>query len=212
MKIKFLNICLLLTIFVFSTGFTIDNFDTYEKEYETEEIEGCENTSVKTYMPYQSITNVNSKQYRYIQEYMHVDDLTGFLYDEDGFIGVALASYFGDIGSRYYFTLETGAIIPVVKVDAKSDLHTNGCTAHNGHLIEFVIDTKIAGDYFGVAPNGLVQYGNYNNDERFAGKIIKFEKVLDKKIEKETLFLEKGELDPQKNIIMINELYFFGGY
>ncbi len=201
-----------LIIFMFGSGFdaddfNIDHFDTYEKEFESVEIEFCENTSAKTYMPYQAVTKVDSAQYKQIHEKMTVDETTGLLYDKDGFIGAALASYFGPIGSRYYFTLESGSILPIVKVDSKSDDHTNGCTALNGHLIEFVIDAEIAKEYFGQGPSGLASYGNFNNDERFEGKVIKFEKVLDEKIDSKITYIEKEETESN-----VNSLDIFGGY
>lgn len=204
-------------IFIFGSGFTseefsIDHFNAYEKEFETEEMDVCFNVSAKTYMPYQAVTNVNSKQYKHIHEKMTIDETTGFLYDEDGFIGAALASNFGEIGSRFYFTLDTGIVLPIVKVDAKSDSATNGCAAHNGHIIEFVIDAKIAGEYFGVGPSGLASYGNFNNDERFEGVIVKIEKVLDTKVEKDVTYMYKSDFETYSENEINDDLDLFGGY
>ena len=178
-------ILVVLSMFVLLSGFSIDDFsienlDEYVKEFESEEIDTCSKSATKTYMSYKSITSKNSKQYKYIENNMSVDEETGLLIDENGFIGVALGSYYGEIGSKFYITLDTEIVIPVVKVDAKSDAHTvNGCSQSvDGSVIEFVIDKQIAGEFFGVrGVNSLVSGGNLNNDDRLRGKISTVEKV-----------------------------------
>ena len=112
---------------------------------------------------------------------MHIDRGTGLLYDGDGFIGVALGYSFGSIGSRYYFVLDSGITLPVVKIEEKDPKDaSNGCTVDiNGSVLEFVIDADRAADYFGTATNGLVLQGNFNNDPRFAGAISEIDRVLD---------------------------------
>lgn len=134
----------------------------------------CSTSSVKTYMSYKKITSRSSAQYRYIQKNMTVND-EGFLVDKDGRIGVALGSYFGKIGSKFDFTLSTGIVLKVVKVEAKSDSHTvNGCyQKYDKSVIEFVIDSS----KFSKGANGYVKNGNFNNDSRFKGKISKIEEV-----------------------------------
>ena len=114
---------------------------------------------------------------------MKIDEATGFLVDEDGFIGVALGSYYGVIGDRYYITLESGVVLPVVKVEEKADGDTIGGCSHSsdGSVIEFVIDTDYAAssDLFNRTGNGLINFGNYNNYDLFRGEIAKVEKVKD---------------------------------
>lgn len=170
---------LLATSRVMAEEFSLDDLADYQKTYMSEEIEVCSTSSVKTYMSYRLITSTTSAQYRYISGYMTVDLETGLLIDEDGFIGVALGSYFGEIGSRYYITLDTGVVLPVVKIESKADEHThNGCSASSdGSVIEFVIDTDIASSYFGTATNGYILSGNFNNYDIFNGSIIAIEKV-----------------------------------
>ena len=214
---KIITLVIGITLFTTLSGFnveefTIDHFDTYEKEFKTEEMSVCYNISAKTYMPYTAITKKSSPQYKYIHEKMTIDETTGMLYDEEGFIGAALASGFGAIGSRYYFTLDTGIVLPIVKVDAKPDAYTNGCAANSGHIIEFVIDAKKAGEYFGVGPTGLINYGNFNNDERFEGVIVKIEKVLDEKIEPKVIYVEHEEEVGIKGEDIDCELEIYGGY
>lgn len=166
--------------------FSIDTLSSTEKKYKTEPIETCGVGSVKSYMDYRAITDTASKQYRFIQEHMTVDEETGFLYDEDGFIGAALGSFYGVIGDRFYFTFENGVTIPIVKIESKANIDTDSKNCYNPNdnsVIEFVIDKNIANEYFGEYGNGLVLSGNYGNHSLFKGQIIKIEKVLDEKNE-----------------------------
>lgn len=146
----------------------------YEPE-KAVKIDVCNHSSTKTYMDYRAITNKKSKQYQFIHANMTVDE-RGYLVDNEGYIGVALGSYFGEIGTKYIFTLDTGKQIKVVKVEAKADNHTiNGCYQKwDGSVIEFVIDSNA----FEKSSNGYVYNGNFNNIPEFKGKIIKIEKVV----------------------------------
>lgn len=138
----------------------------------------------KTYMDYRKISSKSSLQYQYIHsDAISVDD-KGFLVTEDGYIGVALGSYFGPVGSKYIFELDTGVELKVVKVECKSDKHTckNNYKAGSNDVIEFVIDTKA--DYMreNVWGNGLIFQGNFNNCEDFRGNIIGIREVIDDEI------------------------------
>jgi len=151
-----------------------------EEKLELININVCSSSSSKTYMDFNKITNKSSTQYRYIKENMLID-MRGHLIDKDGYIGIALGSYFGSIGNKFIFTLENGQQLKVVKVEAKADKHTNnGCEQHwDKSVIEFVVDKKIASNYYGVASNGYIQSGNFNNLAEFKGKINKIEKVVE---------------------------------
>jgi len=151
----------------------------YENELQTESVAVCSASATKTYMDYRRINDSTSAQAIYIDENMHVDETTGLLYDEDGFIGVALGSYFGEIGTRFYFTLDTGTVLPLVKIEEKSDQHTiNGC-AHqkDNSVIEMVIDTQVVKEYYKDKSTNVIYTGNFNDDERFNGKIVSIEVV-----------------------------------
>ncbi len=159
----------------------IGKISDYQKKYDSYDVGVCSPSSTKTYMDYRAITARGSRQYQYIRAHMKVDESTGFLYDEDGFIGVALGSYYGVIGDRYYFTLSNGNVLPLVKIEEKADAHTiNGC-AHgsDGSVIEFVIHRDYARNSFALSGNGLISSGNYNNNPLFRGQIVKVEKVTD---------------------------------
>ncbi|MCI5774721.1 MAG: hypothetical protein MR210_09180 [Erysipelotrichaceae bacterium] len=188
-----------------SKDFDINNLKDYHKEYKTEDVTVCSSSSVKTYMSYQAITNTASKQYEIISQ-LTIDETTGFLYDEDGFIATALGANFGELGSRYYFTLSSGVVIPVIKADAKSISHVpNGCATDGGSVIEFIIDEQISKEYFGQGPSGLASFGNFNNDPRFEGTIVKVEKVLDEKVEEGITYVEN---DDYTNTMHFNDITY----
>ena len=135
----------------------------------------------KTYMDYHFITCKSSPQYKYIySDAITVDD-KGFLVTEDGYIGVALGTYFGPVGTKYIFTLDTGIELKLVKVEVKSDKHTceNNYKAGSNDVIEFVIDTKTQYMQDNIWSNGLIFQGNFNNCEDFKGNIIKIEEVIE---------------------------------
>ena len=148
--------------------------------YEYVEMDLLYSTDTKTYMDLRMITDTTSRQYQFIHysDVVHVDE-KGYLRDDEGFYGVALGSYFGEIGSRYIFTLDTGKELKVVKVESKADEHTtNGFIAHDGSIIEFVIDTQTQYMRDHVYPNGYIFSGNFNNNKKFRGKITKITKIL----------------------------------
>lgn len=208
---KLLTLISLVSMLVVSTGFkngTNDSFDIenlydYQKEYKSEEVGACALGNTKTYMDYRSTTDPSSTQYWFIKDEMEVDPVTGFLLDEDGFIGAALGSYYGTIGDRYYFTLSTGVVLPIVKVEEKADKDTDetGCYhLSDNSVIEFVIDKDVANEFFGYYGNGLVLSGNYANYATFKGSIIKVEKVLDEKRSDYVTYVDSPILLPNNNI------------
>lgn len=215
MKKVLLTILAIFSVMVF-TGFTnlsnedlskptfnLEDLYDYQKQYKGEEIENCARTGAKTYMDYRMTTVVNSAQYQFIHNNLTVDTNTGFLYDKDGFIAVALGSYFGKIGDRFYFTLDSGVVLPLVKAEQKADVDTDamGCQhLYDTSIIEFVIDSDYAGEYFWNNGNGLVLNGNYNNYPLFDGDIEKVEKVLDEKNDKIVTFSIETNLPTNEDI------------
>ena len=173
------------------TGNDLDlsTLHNYQRQYLSQSIGACSSSSTKTYESYALITHPDSNQYKYIHEHMTIDSQTGLLYNEDGFIGAALGYNFGDIGSEYYFVLDTGVTLPIVKIDSKGGA-VNGCSmTSDSSVIEFVIDTDIAMNYFG-STNGYVSNGNFNNCIDLAGSIVDVEKVSDEKLEDGVIYEE----------------------
>lgn len=204
---KLLVCTLAILMMVIFSGFTLfdnnsDDFDIndlydYQKEYKSEEISLCSANDAKTYMDYRMTTVVSSNQYQFLNYECTVDKKTGFLYDEEGFIAVALGSYFGKIGDRFYFTLDSGIVLPLVKGEEKDDGDTDGTNCYHtidGSVIEFVIHDEYAADYFGANGNGYVLNGNYNNYPLFEGSIVKVERVLDEKNDKLVTYQSEQQL------------------
>ena len=188
-----------------SYDFDINALYDYQKEFKTEELSVCSLNTAKTYMDYRMTTVVSSRQYQFLRYECTVDKTTGFLYDKDGFIAVALGSYYGEIGDRYYFTLDSGIVLPLVKGEEKADEDTDytGCYhTLDGSVIEFVIDDEYAASYFGANGNGYVLDGNYNNYSLFNGSIAKVEKVLDEKVERIVSY--QIDVDIPQNVDIFN--------
>lgn len=130
----------------------------------------------KPYMDYRKMTDETSKQYKFInQENVSVNEKGMLMLDEE-FYCVALGYYFGDIGSKYIITLETGQKIKVVKAESKNPIHTDneGYLAQNGHIVEFLVDTN--SNY--LRENKVFYHGNIGALEMFKGNIIQIEKIL----------------------------------
>lgn len=145
---------------------------TTELEYD---IEVCHYGTNKTYMDY-NVLNKGSEQYRFIKTLTPVD---GYFYTEDGYIAVALGSYFGELGTKYEFELSSGAVIKVVKAEHKADIHTNnGCEQRwDKSVIEFVIDAKTLP--YWIDSKGYFLGGNFNKLDMFKGDIVKIVRKLE---------------------------------
>ena len=205
---KILSCTLVVMIMLVFSGFTFfndensDSFDIndlydYQKEFKSEELSVCSTNDAKTYMDYRMTNLVSSRQYQFLNYECTVDKKTGFLYDKDGFIAVALVSYYGEIGDRFYFTLDSGIVLPLVKGEEKADEDTDafGCYhTIDGSVIEFVIHDEYAADFFGANGNGYVLNGNYNNYSLFEGSIAKVERVLDEKNDKLVTYQAEQQL------------------
>jgi hypothetical protein len=130
----------------------------------------------KSYMGYKAITAHNSQQYKFISAYMDVNSEDGLLRlkSDTRFIGVALGSYFGKIGSKLKFTLKDGVVFYAVKVEEKSDAHTiNGCvTRADSSIIEFVVGRNFYQHYPHAASAGSLHVL-----PQFKGMVIKIEKL-----------------------------------
>lgn len=153
-----------------------------EEEPTYEELEILSNSSVKSYMCVSAITDKSSAQYKFIHESGKISiNEKGYLVDADGYYGVALGSYFGEIGDRFRFTLDTGVELLVIKVEEKADIHTVDGFYHivDSSVIEFVVDTSAQYMRDHVMSNGYIFCGNFNNNEEFRGKIVKIEKEVE---------------------------------
>lgn len=152
-----------------------------DPEPDTEEIPVLSSSSKdKTYMSVHAITDRTSDQWQYIHESGEVKtDDRGFIICGDGYIGAALGFYFGEIGEKYIFTLSTGEELKICKVEhkAEKDTREDRFAHHDGHVIEFVIDTDAQYMQENIEENGYIFSGNFNNCPEFEGEIVKIEKV-----------------------------------
>ncbi len=139
-----------------------------------EELEVCSSSPAKSYMFGQSITSKTSNQYKLLQTMKRID---GFYYTYDDYMGVALGSYFGNVGDKFTITLDTGIVLKVVKLDRKDDSHTGSLNCQHridGSVIEMIVDRD--NHTFPIYSNGYIFGGNFNNSKEFNGSIIKIEK------------------------------------
>ena len=141
--------------------------------YETaEEIPLCyEGSTTKSYMDGSTVTDTASIQYQLLSS-MHINE-KGHYETDDGYIAVALGSYYGAVGTKYIITLDNGISFKAIKADQKADEHVyNGCQhRQDGSMLEFILDTEVAGNYYGMK-NGYVAGGNLNNVSEFNGAIV----------------------------------------
>lgn len=136
-------------------------------------------TTTKSYEDGAMLTNVNSPQWDLLQK-MQINK-NGIYTTKDGYLGVALGSIYGNIGTKYEIELQSGKTLKVIKLDEKADVDTvNGCYhKSDGSMLEFVIDTATAAKNYGIAENGYVLSGNFNNHSDYNGAIIKMSKVIE---------------------------------
>ena len=159
--------------------FVVDTTTKKVNETTVEEVDVIYDSSVKTYMDKNKITDTNSTQYEIIRS-MECDSRGHYyeVYKGKKYYCVALGSYFGDIGERYKFMLDSGNEINVIKCDEKSDRHTYDGYIHryDKSVIEFIINEEKAKGYY-PCDNGYVNDGNFNNYDEFNGNIHKIYKI-----------------------------------
>ena len=136
----------------------------------------CSPNSKKTFMDYRTITNSASKQYDLIYNHMTVGS-DGLLRDNDGFIGVALGSYYGEVGDRFIIELNGEREVKVIKIDEKSNDHTiNGCYQKwDGSVMEIVVDTNLIGASYYEAKT----MGDFDYSDLFNGQITNTRQVVE---------------------------------
>ena len=126
-------------------------------------------------MDYRCITDITSQQYKLIYSDKIIVGEDGLLYDEYGFVGVALGTALGEVGDRFIVELDNGKIIKVIKVEVKSDNDTTDGMYHktDGSVVEFVIDINKANKTYPTCIN----MGSFNYEDKFKGNIKSISKV-----------------------------------
>lgn len=119
------------------------------------------NTSMKTYMDYKTITNTASTQYQ-IQQDCYTDGDGLRRYKDDEYV-VAVGSKIADVGDYITVELSTGEVLDCIVGDSKGDRWYHLCgKGHN--IVEFIVDVdtldpdaKRAGDVSCIVGNGNVE-------------------------------------------------------
>ena len=126
-------------------------------------------------MDYRKVTNKASRQYKLIKTLTVSKE--GFLEDDDGYIAVALGSYYGKIGDRFIVEFDDGIETKVIKADEKSNKHTiNGCY----HLSDgSMIEVLICNEKFKKTNSLAYRMGDLNYTDEFNGNIKQIYKVIE---------------------------------
>lgn len=116
-------------------------------------------------MDRKSITSTSSKQYKLMQHAYLIDGI----YHIDGYMCVAMSSYFGNVGDKLQITFSGGDVIDVILGDIKSSAHINSNNeqVNDGSVIEFIVDID-------TMDKTVKLYGNYNCI--YSGNIVSVKK------------------------------------
>lgn len=125
-------------------SFPNNKTEAIRKNYQWESLPVTADGTFKSYMDGSSITDVTSSAYNQIQKMSIVNGL----YVEDGYVGIALSSFYGNVGDKFRITLSEGQIFYAVMTDTKKDEDVDGNYAHktDGSVIEFVVDIETLDD------------------------------------------------------------------
>lgn len=130
-------------------------------------------------MPYQAITDKSSPQYKLIFESRLINvSEDGLLYSEDGYVGVALGSKYGNIGDKFILEFDNERELKVIKLDEKADKDTvDGCYHRSDNsVVEVLVDVDKASKSYPLAVN---VWGNFNYSDKFNGEITNVLKVVE---------------------------------
>lgn len=89
------------------------------------------------------ITNKSSAAYWQMQKMSVVNGL----YMEGDYAGVAMSSFYGNVGDKFRITLSSGQVLYAVMTDTKQSSQLDENYAHpDGSVIEFIVDTDTLPD------------------------------------------------------------------
>lgn len=130
-------------------------------------------TSFKSYMDWECITNTRSTQYK-MQEQSYTDS-TGLRRYKTGEYMVAMGTYYGQVGDRFKITLDSGKTFECVLGDQKADVDTDMTNRYTEmgddqkNVIEFIVDTD-------KLPDMTRKMGDISYDG-FEGNVKKIERM-----------------------------------
>ena len=110
-------------------------------DHATDNLEVKAPGTFKSFMDGCCITDDTSEAYWQLMK-MYPDE--NGIYSEGYYKGVAMASYYGNVGDKFKITLSSGQVFMGVMTDIKQERHIDDNMADkvNGSLIEFVVDTE----------------------------------------------------------------------
>lgn len=127
-------------------------------------------SSFKSYMDYRCITDKRSKAYQVANSATKLDN--GLLVVDSEYYCVAMGTYYGQVGDKFYIETDEGNSWKIILCDIKANSHTdstNRYTVANGCMMEFVVDTRLM-------PSSIKMSGTVNG-LGFSGKITLVRKI-----------------------------------
>lgn len=116
------------------------------------------------------ITCKSSKSYKLLKT-LKTDK--GIYKNDDGYIAIAISSYYGSVGDKFKITLDDNKIFYAIMVDTKKEEELNDAHEHwDSSLIEFIINVDEAKEYY---PE-CIYHGSFNHTDEYKGKIVKIER------------------------------------
>lgn len=111
----------------------------------TQSVYDAPRNTIKSYMPYQAITNRATEQYR-MQRLAYTDE-HGIRKVENRYCIAVGSGYTTEIGTWIDLVLVNGTVIPCILADQKDDRHTDAShrITFDGSLAEFVVDVPSLG-------------------------------------------------------------------
>lgn len=135
-------------------------------------------TWFKSFEPYQLVTDKTSPNWHLI----HSDKIKvgedGLLYTTDGqdYIGVAMGKVYGKVGDRFIIKFDNGNETRVIMLDEKGEGAVDNCYhATDGSMVEVLVDMDLMSKAY-----PLVRLkGDFNYSDKFNGRIVGIEKVIE---------------------------------
>ena len=128
------------------------------------------NSSFKSYMSVETITSVNSRQYK-LQQQCVTNELGLRVYN--GYYTIAIGTGFNaSVGDYVNVTLSSGNVLHCIVGDIKQARHTDpsGKQASNGNVVEFIVDVPSLS-------SEVRSQGNVSYYEGFEGDVVSIEVV-----------------------------------
>jgi len=129
------------------------------------------NHKFKSWLDEAAITNTHSRQYAYTV--LAGTEECGLLVFNNCYC-VAMGSFYGDLGTEYRVTLDTGVQFNIIITERKADEHTDALhqyTKSDNSILEFIVDKDRL-------PKEIQLYGDISKIDFFKGNIVKLEQRI----------------------------------